>query len=189
MVKIVITGNMGYIGPAVIRQLRRSYPDARLIGVDMGYFSHCLTAVDMLPECRVDAQYFADVRRPLTDEILHGCDAVVHLAAISNDPMGKCFEDVTHQVNYRASVQVAQQAKAAGARAFVFASSCSVYGAAEGGDRFGARGGGGLPGTVVVRQPLEQFEFAAAHAADGGVADEFLVAIVQQARQGGIGVG
>jgi nucleoside-diphosphate-sugar epimerase len=126
---------MGYIGPAVIRHLRRSYPDATLVGVDMGYFSHCLTAVDMLPECRVDVQYFADVRRPLIDEILHGCGAVVHLAAISNDPMGKRFEEVTQQVNYRASVEVARQAKAAGAHAFVFASSCSVYGSAEGGAR------------------------------------------------------
>ena len=99
----------------------------------MGYFSHCLTAVDMFPECRVDAQYFADVRRPLTDEILHDCAAVVHLAAVSNDPMGKRFEEVTHQVNYRASIEVARQAKAAGARAFVFASSCSVYGSVEGG--------------------------------------------------------
>ena len=126
---------MGYVGPAVIRQLRRSYPDATLVGADMGYFSHCLTAVDMLPECRVDAQYFADVRRPLAPEILNGCDAVVQLAAISNDPMGKSFEDVTGQVNHRAGVEVARQAKAAGARSFVFASSCSVYGSAEGGAR------------------------------------------------------
>lgn len=133
--KILITGNMGYVGPAVVRQLRRSYPAAMLIGVDMGYFSHCLTAVDMLPECRIDAQYFADVRLPLAPDILEDCEAVVQLAAISNDPMGNSFEDVTGQVNHRAAVDVARQAKAAGVAAFVFASSCSVYGSAEGGAR------------------------------------------------------
>ena len=133
--KILITGNMGYVGPAVVRHLRRSYPEATLIGVDMGYFSHCLTAVDMLPECRADAQYFADVRLPLASDILNNCGAVVQLAAISNDPMGNSFENVTGQVNHRAGVEVARQAKAAGVRSFVFASSCSVYGSADGGAR------------------------------------------------------
>jgi nucleoside-diphosphate-sugar epimerase len=62
---------------------------------------------------------------------LAGVDAVVHLAAISNDPMGKSFEDVTYEVNHRASVGLAQRAKKAGVRAFVFASSCSMYGLAD----------------------------------------------------------
>jgi nucleoside-diphosphate-sugar epimerase len=61
--------------------------------------------------------------------VLEGIDAVVHLAAISNDPMGKTFENVTLDVNYRASVALAQKAKAKGVKAFVFASSCSMYGA------------------------------------------------------------
>lgn len=129
--KILITGNMGYVGPAVVRRLRESYPDAVLVGLDMGYFGHCLTSVELLPECRVDLQYFGDVRRPLPSEIVSGVDAVVHLAAISNDPMGKSFEAITEQVNHRASVKIARQAKDAGARTFVFASSCSVYGAAD----------------------------------------------------------
>jgi len=58
-------------------------------------------------------------------------DAVVHLAAISNDPMGKTFEEVTFDINLRGSVELARQAKAAGAKAFVFASSCSMYGQAD----------------------------------------------------------
>jgi nucleoside-diphosphate-sugar epimerase len=62
-------------------------------------------------------------------------DAIVHLAAISNDPMGNAFEEVTLEINYRATVALAERAKKAGVRHFVFASSCSVYGFAEGGAR------------------------------------------------------
>jgi nucleoside-diphosphate-sugar epimerase len=94
----------------------------------MGYFANCLTDAIVLPECRVDLQYFGDVRS-IADDVLEGIDAVVHLAAISNDPMGKTFENVTLDVNYRASVALAQKAKAKGVKAFVFASSCSMYGA------------------------------------------------------------
>ena len=128
--KILITGNCGYIGPSVLRRLRQSYPQATLVGLDKGYFAHCLTNADVLPECRADVQHFADVRR-FPSELLRGVDAVIHLAAISNDPMGKTFEEVTYDINYRASVEIARQAKAAGVKRFVFASSCSVYGLAD----------------------------------------------------------
>jgi nucleoside-diphosphate-sugar epimerase len=78
----------------------------------------------------VDLQYFVDVRQ-IKKEMLAGVDAIVHLAGISNDPMGNRFEEVTLDVNHRASVQLARKAKEAGVKAFVFASSCSMYGAAE----------------------------------------------------------
>ena len=96
----------------------------------MGYFAHCLTDVRDLPEALLDAQHYADIRR-FPPDLLTGVDAVVHLAAISNDPMGNAYEAVTFDVNYRAGIELAQQAKAAGVRAFVFASSCSVYGSAD----------------------------------------------------------
>jgi nucleoside-diphosphate-sugar epimerase len=128
--KILITGNAGYVGPSVLHQLRQSYPQATLVGFDKGYFAHCLTNASILPECRADLQYFGDVRR-LQPEVLEGVDTIVHLAAISNDPMGKTFEEITYDVNFRASVQLAQQAKAAGVKAFIFASSCSMYGQAD----------------------------------------------------------
>jgi nucleoside-diphosphate-sugar epimerase len=132
--KILITGNMGYIGPSVVNRLRASYPDAQLIGLDIGYFAHCLTGARVLPESHLDVQHFLDVRA-ITPELLEGVDAIVHLAAISNDPMGNAFEEVTLAINYKASVALAKLAKAAGVGAFVFASSCSVYGFAEGGAR------------------------------------------------------
>jgi nucleoside-diphosphate-sugar epimerase len=127
---ILITGNMGYVGPSVVKRLRQSYPNAMLTGVDIGYFAHCLTAAQALPETQLDVQHFKDVRH-LPDEILRGVDAIVHLAAISNDPMGKSFEEVTFDVNHRASVNLARQAKEQGVKAFVFASSCSMYGLAD----------------------------------------------------------
>ncbi len=129
--KILVVGNMGYVGPMVVRQLRRSFPDAKIIGFDMGYFGHCLTTMEFLPECRVDAQWFGDIRKfPM--ELLDNVHAVVQLAAISNDPMGKKYEDVTYDVNYRSSVQLAQMSKKAGVNSFVFPSSCSVYGSSDG---------------------------------------------------------
>ena len=129
--KILITGNMGYVGPSVARYLRQARPDATLHGFDNGYFAHCLTGVDELPERRLDAQFFGDVRT-LTEEFLHGYDAVVQLAAISNDPMGHQFESVTYAVNHQAAVTTARHASAAGVRNFVYASSCSIYGVADG---------------------------------------------------------
>src|SRR5262249_23296032 len=73
-----------------------------------------------------------DVRNP-PEEALRGVDAVVHLAAISNDPMGSRFEKVTLDINHRATVSLATRAREAGATAFVFCSSCSVYGPASDG--------------------------------------------------------
>lgn len=126
--KILITGNMGYIGPCVVSHLRSCYPEAELIGLDLGYFASCLTNAGIFPECRVNTQHFLDVRG-IPRNLLKDIDAIVHLAAISNDSMGKTFEDVTLEVNYRASIDVAEKAKRAGVKSFVFASSCSMYGA------------------------------------------------------------
>lgn len=121
---------MGYVGPGVVSQLRTSFPDAVLIGYDMGYFASCLTNSFTLPESKLDKQIFGDVRT-MPAEVLKGVDAVVHLAAISNDPMGSRYEEVTLDVNYRSSIRIAKLAKEAGVSSFVFASSCSMYGAAE----------------------------------------------------------
>lgn len=132
--KILITGNMGYIGPSVVQRLRTSFPNAIFVGFDMGYFANCLTNAEILPECKVDVQYFSDVRH-FQEDLLRGVDAIVHLAAISNDPMGNTFEKVTLDINYHASVELAKKAKEMGVKRFIYASSCSMYGFAEGGPR------------------------------------------------------
>ena len=132
--RILITGNMGYVGPAVVSRLREHRPEATLLGYDLGYFAHCLTGAERLPETRLDLQIFGDVRS-LRREHLQGVDAVVHLAAISNDPMGKAYEQVTDEVNHLASVRIARLAREQGVGHFIFASSCSIYGFAEGAAR------------------------------------------------------
>jgi nucleoside-diphosphate-sugar epimerase len=128
--KILITGNMGYVGPAVVRQLRASHPNAVLAGLDIGYYGSCITGEAPFPERILNLQYLADIRR-FPQEVLSGVRAVVHLAAISNDPIGNRYEDVTLDINHRASIDLARKAKAAGAESFIFASSCSMYGLAD----------------------------------------------------------
>ncbi len=129
--RILVTGNMGYIGPVLTSYLRENHPGIEIHGLDLGFFGQCLTGAPVIPESRVDVQYISDVRKQSAD-YLKDIDAVIHLAAISNDPMGNAFEEVTTAINYEASVEMAKQAKACGVKAFVFASSCSVYGYAEG---------------------------------------------------------
>ncbi len=132
--KILITGNLGYVGPIVVRHLRRAQPDATLVGYDSAFFALSTTAATVLPERLLDEQHFGDVRE-IPERLLDGVDAIVHLAAVSNDPMGNKFERVTEDVNYRASVDLARKAQRAGVTHFVFASSCSVYGFAPGAAR------------------------------------------------------
>jgi nucleoside-diphosphate-sugar epimerase len=125
---------MGYVGPAVVRCLRASRPTATLIGLDAGYFAHCLTGAAAVPERNLDVQLFLDLRQARGD-VLRDVDTVVHLAGISNDALGNAFENATHEINFEASVRFARLAKQAGVKSFVFASSCSVYGFAEGAPR------------------------------------------------------
>ncbi len=132
--KILITGSMGYVGSVLGRHLRTTFPDVELVGYDQSFFGHCLTNAFALPEVVLDRQVFGDVRE-LPAALLDGVDAVVHLAAVSNDPMGNKFEAVTNDINAEASVRIAKMAAAAGVSNFVFASSCSMYGYAEGGPR------------------------------------------------------
>lgn len=126
--KILIVGNLGYVGPVLGQHLRRQYPDAQLIGFDTGYFQGCLLNPQLPAERYLDMQHFGDVRC-FPQEVLQGVDGVVALAAISNDPMGLEFENCTQNINANAIVDLAKLAKVAGVAHFVFASSCSVYGA------------------------------------------------------------
>ena len=132
--RILITGNLGYVGAMLVGHLRSVMPTAEIFGYDSGFFAHCLTGVEALPETHLTRQYYGDVR-DISPELLDGVDAVVHLAAVSNDPMGNRFEQVTDEINAQASLRLARLAREAGVRAFVFASSCSIYGFAEGGPR------------------------------------------------------
>jgi nucleoside-diphosphate-sugar epimerase len=129
--RILVLGNMGYIGPEVVKELKRQHPESVLHGYDNAYFAHYLTGVDRIPESYLEKQYYGDIRH-LPEGMLEGYTAVVQLAAISNDPMGNRFETVTQEINQEATIKIARQAAEAGVSHFVFASSCSVYGLASG---------------------------------------------------------
>jgi nucleoside-diphosphate-sugar epimerase len=132
MKRILITGNMGYVGSVVVAALTG---DKRTLkGLDTGYFGSCLSGLASMPEIVLADQIFADVRH-VDAGVLEGIDAIVHLAGISNDPIGNAYEQVTLDVNYRATRDLARLAKQAGVNNFTFASSCSVYGYAQEGAR------------------------------------------------------
>jgi nucleoside-diphosphate-sugar epimerase len=150
--KILITGNQGYIGPVLAAHMRQVWPDAHLIGYDTGYFALSTTNAQVWPERVYDEQICGDVR-DLPASLLDGVDGVVQLAAISNDPMGASFAEVTDQVNRGSAVRTARLAADAGVRHFVFASSCSVYGFAPGAAR---REGDPLnPQTAYARSKID----------------------------------
>lgn len=128
MKRILINGNLGYIGPIVVDYFRKNYPGTEIIGFDSGFFAGCLVNPNVFPERDVNIQYFGDVRS-FPKAILSGVDAVVQLAAVSNDPMGKFFERPTRVINNEAVVKIAKLSKEMGVKNFIFASSCSVYGA------------------------------------------------------------
>jgi nucleoside-diphosphate-sugar epimerase len=134
MQSILITGNMGYVGPCLVPHLRNTRRGAKLTGLDTGFFAPNLLDSRILPEAKLDSQLFSDVRN-LPPDTFKGVNAVIHLAAISNDPMGNAYERVTGEINHEGTLGVARAARDAGVHHFVFASSCSVYGFAEDGAR------------------------------------------------------
>jgi len=120
--RILLTGHKGYIGSVAAPILRAAGHE--IVGWDTELFSGCeFGPAEEIPEVRKDV-------RDVSKADLDGFDAVVHLAALSNDPLGNLDTSLTHEMNHLASVRLAELAKVAGVRRFVFFSSCSVYGAA-----------------------------------------------------------
>ncbi|CAM4505629.1 SDR family oxidoreductase [Nocardia ninae] len=121
--RVLVTGHQGYLGTVLVPVLRAE--GHQVAGLDIGYFADCVlgAAPDDPPGLAVDL-------RDVTADQLAGFDAVVHLAALSNDPLGALAPQVTHDINHHASVRLARLAKQAGVRRFLYASTCSVYGAA-----------------------------------------------------------
>jgi nucleoside-diphosphate-sugar epimerase len=121
--RVLVTGHDGYIGHALVPSLVGAGHD--VVGLDAGLFAECSLGERRfeIPELRMDI-------RDVKIAHLEGFEAVVHLAAISNDPVGDLNPDVTYEINHAASVRVARVAKAAGVSRFLYSSSCSLYGAA-----------------------------------------------------------
>jgi nucleoside-diphosphate-sugar epimerase len=122
------------VGPVPTRFLRDRLEDAELIGFDTAYFGHTLTSVGLLPEALLDRQVFGDMRE-FPAESMEGVDAVVHLSAISDDPMGNKFEAVTGEINRDATARIARLAAERRVKSFVFQRAAIMYGYPESGAR------------------------------------------------------
>lgn len=122
--RVLITGHNGYIGSVMTKYfLKEGY---EVTGLDTGYFQACTLVPDLVtvPSIQKDI-------RDLVPEDLKEYNAVVHLAALSNDPIGNLQRTWTEEINFRSSVRLAELAKAAGIRRFLFSSSCIMYGASS----------------------------------------------------------
>ncbi len=127
--KLLITGVEGYIGCLLAPLLQARGHD--IVGLDTGYYRDGWLFSDRALVPGFPRTINCDVRE-IGPEHVQGLDAIVHLAELSNDPLGENNPDITFQINHQASVRLAELAKAAGVKRFVYTSSCSVYGVADG---------------------------------------------------------
>jgi nucleoside-diphosphate-sugar epimerase len=121
--RVLVTGHNGYIGSVLAPALQRAGHE--VVGLDSDLFAACTFGADP-PE--VDSVR-KDVRDIESEDLL-GFDAVIHLAAVCNDPVGDLNPDATYEINHEAAVRVAERAREAGVPRFLFSSSCSLYGKA-----------------------------------------------------------
>jgi nucleoside-diphosphate-sugar epimerase len=123
--RVLLTGHEGYIGRVLVPRLLEA--GHRVTGLDSGLLDGCGFDASLsdpsIPALRVDV-------RDVTADDLAGFDAIIHLAGISNDPLGDLAPEITFEINWKASVRLARLAKRVGVQRFLFASSCSNYGAA-----------------------------------------------------------
>jgi nucleoside-diphosphate-sugar epimerase len=124
--KVLVTGTDGYLGCLLAPELVRDGHE--VLGVDTGYYKHgwLYNGLDCTPFTLAK-----DIRN-LTVEDLQGVDAIVHMAELSNDPLGQLSPTITYEINHQGSVHLATLAKRVGIQRFVYMSSCSVYGVADG---------------------------------------------------------
>lgn len=124
MKKILVTGDRGYIGATLVPLLlKKPY---EVVGYDTEFFNEGLGKQNNSSYKMITG----DIRKISARE-LKGIDAIIHLAALSNDPMGDIDPKLTENINFKASVRLAKLAKKAGVKRFLFSSSCSIYGIAK----------------------------------------------------------
>jgi nucleoside-diphosphate-sugar epimerase len=128
--KVFVTGSDGYIGSRLVPILFGYGCD--VLGFDTGYYRDGWLFSDNRRRTSVAARTIYKDLRELSEADLEGCDAIVHLAELSNDPLGQNNPKVTHDINHRGSVSLAEKARKVGIKRFVYTSSCSVYGAGTG---------------------------------------------------------
>ncbi|MFI6816911.1 NAD-dependent epimerase/dehydratase family protein [Nonomuraea sp. NPDC050328] len=128
--RVLLTGYQGYLGTVMAPFLTAAGHE--VVGLDSGLFADCV--LGPIPD---DPEGFSVDLRDAGPEHVAGFDAVIHLGALSNDPLGALAPDLTYDINHHASVRLARLAREAGVRRYLYASTCSVYGASGGDDLVG----------------------------------------------------
>jgi nucleoside-diphosphate-sugar epimerase len=167
--KILITGTEGYLGARMAPLLVEHGHE--VTGLDTGFYRDGCLYVDPLAMPEAPRTVFKDIRQ-VSPSDFEGCDAVVHLAELSNDPLGQNRPEITYEINHKASVRIAKAAMQAGVSRFIYASSCSVYGIGAGGE-FVDEGSPTNPQTAYARCKV-QVEHDLAALADGQFCVTFL---------------
>jgi nucleoside-diphosphate-sugar epimerase len=127
--KLLVTGTEGYIGTRLVPWLVQHGHE--VVGLDTGFYRDGCLYMDPLGMSVAAKTYYKDLRT-VTPKDFEGFDAVIHLAELSNDPLGQNNPEITFKINHEGSVRIAKAAREAGVKRFVYASSCSVYGAGSG---------------------------------------------------------
>jgi len=129
-VKILITGSQGYVGSAFVGHARKALKGFLIDGIDLGLFQNLNHYVTESNDIYLNSIQFRDLREIQVKD-LSRYNAIIHLAAISNDPIGEKFSKITNEINFQTTVELAKKAKTAEINKFIFASSASVYGFSE----------------------------------------------------------
>src|SRR5215216_3973183 len=132
--RVLVTGHNGYIGTLLVPMFQQAGHD--VVGLDSDLFAPCVFG-----EAPAEIESIRKDVRDVEASDFEGFDAVVHLAAVCNDPIGDLNPQTTYDINQIASAQIAEKAKQAGISRFVFFSSCSLYGKADGDDALDERAG------------------------------------------------
>ena len=122
--KVLVTGNLGYIGTVLTKILvKQNY---KVVGLDIGYFKDCFIG-------EVDNNFFQVFKdiRDIDENDLNGIDSIIHLCGLSNDPLGEFDKEITKEINLRSTIHLATIAKKKGVKRFIYASSQSMYGVSQ----------------------------------------------------------
>ena len=126
MKKVLVTGNLGYVGSVLVPELQKHRYE--VIGFDIGYFKNCL--ISKIYKNKKIKQIFKDIRKANLNDF-NNIDYVVHLAALSNDPLGELKKKNTYEINFNATVNLAKLAKKLGIKKFIYISTQSIYGVSD----------------------------------------------------------
>jgi len=127
--RVLVTGHKGYIGSVMVQMLLAKGFD--VVGLDNDLYEESVFGDESIYGGIPNIPYLRKDIRDIEPSDIQGIDAVVHLCALSNDPLGNFAPNITYEINYEASVKLAKLAKKAGVQRLVFSSSCSVYGASK----------------------------------------------------------